>query len=449
MKLNRIPIGAVVAGVLVLSLVNPASTPARAASTGNAVTAWNQIAVSTLIALPGPAGGAPPAAQVHVAMVQGAVYDAVNAIEPKHYRPYLLDRRFSARASKDAAVATAAHGVLYNIVSTVPNISDTDRAALLQALDTQYANSLAAIPNGPFKAQGVAAGNAAADAMIAAREDDGRFGPSQWVPNTDPGHWWPLTDQTTGQLILDPTPWVGGVKPFLMQSSSQFRTPGPNELSSTAWAQDFNEVKTIGAANSVVRTPEQTYIARWWQSTPVASWNAVASDLVSRNGLDIADSARLLAMENLSGADAAINCWNDKYYWDFWRPWNAIQRAAEDGNPATEPDPAWTPLITAPYPEHPSGHLCLDGAHTRVLQMFFGDVINGGYKITSISTLLEPDDPRTRTFGSFSQALAEIREARIWAGLHYRTADVQAEALGRNVADYMAANYFQPVGHAH
>ena len=150
-------------------------------------------------------------------------------------------------------------------------------------------------------------------------------------------------------------------------------------------------------------------------------------------------------MQNLSGADAAINCWNDKYYWDFWRPWNAIPRAAEDGNPATEPDAAWTPLITAPYPEHPSGHLCLDGAHIRVLRMFFGDAIAGGFQITSVSTLLVPRMPAPRTFASFSQALAEIIEARIWAGLHFRTADVQAEPLGRNVADYMAANYFQPV----
>jgi hypothetical protein len=236
------------------------------------------------------------------------------------------------------------------------------------------------------------------------------------------------------------------VKPFLMQSSSQFRTAGPQALGSAAWAADFNEVKALGAANSSVRTPEQTYIARWWQSTPVASWNAVARDLVGRGKLGLGDSARLFAMDNLAAADAAINCWNDKYYWDFWRPWNAIPRALEDGNPATEPDPSWTALITAPYPEHPSGHLCLDGAHLRVLRMFFPDVIEGGFQITSISTLLLPSDPRTRTFSSFSQTLAEITEARIWAGLHYRTADLQAQQLGRNVADYMAANYFQPVG---
>ncbi len=436
-------IGAVVAVVLALGTL---SSPARGEPAGNAVTAWNEIAVNTLIGLPGTAGGAPPASAVHVAMVQGAVYDAVNAIEPKHYRPYLLKRRFSARASKDAAVATAAYGVLHSIVSTVPNIPDATRATLLATLATQYANSLAGIPNGPFKNQGIAAGNAAADAMITAREDDGRFGPSQWKPNMEKGHWWPIAG-----LPNDPTPWVGGVTPFVMKSSSQFRTPGPDALSSAAWAQDFNEVKRIGRVDSIYRTADQTYIAKWWQSNPVRSWNEVGRDLAARNGLSIADTARLLAMQNLAGADASINCWNDKYYWDFWRPWNAIPRALEDGNDATVPDAGWTSLINAPYPDHPSGHLCLDASHTRILRMFFGNVIEGGFKITSISALLAPApaDPRVRTFGSFSQVLDEVTEARIWAGLHYRNADNQGKALGINVADYLVANYFQPVGNAH
>ena len=432
---------------LLVAAVVALSASARGQSAGNAVTDWNQTAVTTLGGLPGPAGGAAPAAQISVGMVQGAVYDAVNAIEPKHYRPYLLERRFAATASKEAAVATAAYTVLANIVSTVPaSIPFPGKESVLQSLASHYASSLAPIPDSPFKAQGIAAGKAAAEAMLAAREDDGRFGPSQWVPSSAPGHWWPLVNPATGQLILDPTPWVGGVKPFLMQSSSQFRTAGPRSLTSPEYARDFNEVKALGAANSLVRTSEQTYIARWWQSSAVASWNAVARDLVGREDIDVVDGARLFAMQNLAAADAAINCWNDKYYWDFWRPWNAIPRAAEDGNPATEPDPTWTALITAPYPEHPSGHLCLDGAHTHVLQMFFGDAIEGGYQITSASAFLLPSDPRTRTFSSFSQALAEITEARIWAGLHFRTADVQGEQLGRNVAEYAAENYFQPVG---
>jgi hypothetical protein len=270
---------------------------------------------------------------------------------------------------------------------------------LLTALDTQYATSLAAIPDRPFKTRGIAAGNAAADAMIAARTDDGRFGPSPWVPNHDPGHWHPLLNPD-GTQMLDPTPWVGRVRPFLIQSSSQFRTDGPQALTSAAWANDFNEVKALGSVNSTVRTPEQTHIALWWQSTggPTLLWNAVARDLLNaqsdatrndshdgdndRHDGEIVDSALLFAKLNLSGADAAINCWNDKYYWDFWRPWQAIHEADRDGNPATEPDPSWTALLTAPYPEHPSGHLCLDGAHLRVLQMFFGtDEI--GFDVTS------------------------------------------------------------------
>jgi hypothetical protein len=437
----------IAAAVTLVVVLGGLSVPASGQAAGNAVTEWNLIAVNTLVTLPGPAGGAPPAAAINMGMVQGAVYDAVNAIEPIHHQPYLLKRRFSSKASKESAVATAAYRVLSNIVSTVPErIAFPTRESVLQSLADKYAASLATIPNSPFKTQGIAAGNAAANAMIAARQNDGRFGPSQWVPNTAPGHWWPLLNPD-GTQMLDPTPWVGGVSPFLMQSSSQFRTAGPAALDSAQWAADFNEVKALGSVNSTARTPEQTYIARWWQSTPVASWNAVARDLVAREDVELVDSARLFAMQNLSAADASINCWNDKYYWDFWRPWNAIPRAAEDGNPATEPDPTWTALITAPYPEHPSGHLCHDGAHLRVLEMFFGtDAPEGGYQITSASTFLLPSDPRTRTFSSFSQALAEIIEARIWAGLHFRTADVQAAELGRNVADFMANNYFQPVG---
>jgi hypothetical protein len=423
------------------------ASAAPVATGADAVTDWNVIAANTLTALPGPAGGAPPAAQINMGMVQGAVYDAVNATTPKHHRAYLLEGRFAATASKEAAVATAAYTVLSNIVSTVPaSIPFPTRSTVLATLASQYAAALGAVPDSPFKAQGVAAGQAAAEAMIAAREGDGRFGPSQWVPNPAPGHWQPQVNPATGQPILDPTPWVGGVKPFLMQSSSQFRTAGPLPLGSAAYAAEFNEVKSLGRATGSTRTADQTYIAKWWQSTPVASWNAVARDLIARNGLDIADSARLLAMSNLSAADAGINCWNDKYHFDFWRPWNAIPRADEDGNPATSPDPTWTALITAPYPEHPSGHICNDGAHTAVLRMFFGDEIEGGFQITSASTFLGPSDPKTRSFDSFSQTLAELIEARIWAGLHYRTADVQAQLLGENVANYMANNYFQPVG---
>jgi hypothetical protein len=430
----------------VVALVAPAAGGTLAASAAppvNEVTNWNQIATSMLVAIPGPAGGAPPAAQINMGMTQGAVYDAVNAIEPRR-QPYLLEEQFDPAASKEAAAATAAYLVLTNIVSTVPaNITFPDRASLLDQLNTKYAASLTAIPDGQSKTDGIAAGEAAAEAMIVARQDDGRFGPSQWVPNPDPGHWQPLRNPMTNLPILDPTPWAGGVDPFLMQSSSQFRTDGPQELTSAVWAEDFNEVKALGRADSTVRTDEQTGIARFWQSTPVAAWNEVARNLAEdpAYGVDLADSALLFAMQNLSAADAAINCWNDKYYWDFWRPWNAITRADEDGNPATEQDESWTALITAPYPDHPSGHLCLDGSHLRVLQMFFGtDKVE--FDVTSVN----PQAPvKIRHFNRFSEPLKEIIDARIWAGLHYRTADIQAQILGRKVVHHMAKHYFQPL----
>jgi hypothetical protein len=438
-------VGLVAVAVLVLAALGVLSASAAppAEADASAVTQWNLIAVTTLTGLPGPAGGAPPAAQINMGMVQGAVYDAVNAITPKHHRPYLLERRFGNTASDEAAVATAAYMVLKNIVETVPQtITFPTKGTVLASLETQYNASKNAIPDSPFKDQGIAAGTAAAQAMIDARIGDGRFGPSQWVPNSGVGHWSPLV--SGGQPVLDPTPWAGGVKPFLMQSSSQFRSAGPPALDSAAWAADFNEVKALGRATGSTRTDEQTYIAKWWQSTPVASWNQVARDLIARNDLDVADAARLLAMQYLAGADGAINTWNDKYHFDFWRPWNAITSPLDDGNAATVTDPTWTALITAPYPEHVSGHLGLDGSHTAVLQMFFGNTPAGGYQITSIA--VNPGGPATRTFSSFSQTLDEIVEARIWAGLHFRTADVQARQLGTNVANYAAANYFQPVG---
>lgn len=409
------------------------------------MTHWNALAATTLGAIPAADGGAPPAFSINMGMVQGAVYDAVNGIGPRQHRPYLLDRRTGARASVDAAVATAAHDVLRSIVSTAPERAPfPGRAGLLNGLSSAYAATLDSIEDDAFRGQGVTIGHAAAAAMLAARQGDGRFGESPWVSNSDPGHWQPLLN-ALGAPVLDPTAWVGDVTPFLIDSSSQFRSVPPPALDSDQWASELNEVKLMGRATDSGRDTDQTYIARWWQSAPVFSWNEVARQLITRTDLSAADSARLLALQNLSGADAAINCWNDKYHFDFWRPWNAIQRAGEDQRSDTVVDPTWTALITAPYPEWTSGHNCLDAAHTTVLRMFFGDdPVGGSFEITS--TFPNPGGPAVRTFDTFTEPLTELIEARIWAGLHYRSGDVAGQLLGRNVASYGAANHFQPVG---
>ena len=439
--------------IALAGLAGVVAPAAPAAAAVNEVTNWNRIATSTLVQFPGLAGGAPPALQINMGMVQGAVYDAVNAIEPRH-EPYLLQTTFPSTASKQAAVATAAYTVLSNIIAGVPGTVSfppftvpPPSPTLQTSIATSYAASLAAIPDGQSKTDGIAAGLAAAEAMRVARLGDGRFGPSQWDHRTGVGYWQPLLDASQ-MPILDPTPWVGLVKPFLMTSSSQFRSDGPNALTSNAYAKDVNEVKALGG-NGIVggtpsaRTPEQTHNALFWQSAggPALLWNDVARDLVEDPGFGVGidDSALLFAMLNLSGADAAINCWNDKYTFDLWRPWQAIREAASDDNRKTEPDTSWTSLLTAPYPEHPSGHLCLDGAHLTVLRSFFGrDKISFGVTSSQFGG-------ETRFFGRFSEPLKEIVEARIWAGLHFRTADVQGADLGKNVAEYMEDNYFQPL----
>jgi hypothetical protein len=311
-----------------------ASTTAQPAASADSVYAWNLTAVNTLNALPPPAGGAAPAAQVEMGMVEGAVYDAVNAITPKHFRPYLLKRRFSAASSTDAAVATAAHDVLANIVSTVPSISDAARQTALQLLAASYASSLADIDDGPFKTQGVAAGHAAAGAMIAARQNDGRFGPSQWVPNPSAGHWSPLLDANNNP-ILDPTPWVGGVRPFLLESSSQFRSVDPLPIDSPAYAADFNEVKAKGSATALARRPN--------------AHSDVHRTLVAEQPHDQLERRRDTACRRAAASmrSTPLACLPWRTSVEQTRrsapgttsttstsggPWNAIRRAAEDNN---------------------------------------------------------------------------------------------------------------------
>ena len=243
--------GSLVSVIALAGLAGVVAPAAPAAAAVNEVTNWNRIATSTLVQFPGLAGGAPPALQINMGMVQGAVYDAVNAIEPRH-EPYLLQTTFPPAASKQAAVATAAYTVLSNIIAGVPGTVSfppftvpPPSPALQTSIATSYAASLAAIPDSQSKTDGINAGLAAAEAMRVARLGDGRFGPSQWDHSTGAGRWQPLLDATQ-MPINDPTPWVGLVRPFLMTSSSQFRSDGPNALTSNQYAKDFNEVKALG-----------------------------------------------------------------------------------------------------------------------------------------------------------------------------------------------------------
>jgi len=396
---------------------------------------WNLIAQQQTIPLRPTAHGESRG----MAMVEGAVYDAVNAIDGGH-QPYLVDpRAIGAQPwfSQDAAAATAAHDVL---VAIAP--------AQQATIDGLYASTMAGITDA-FKAQGAQVGAAAARAMLAFRQNDGFLAPFDFglVIAPGAGNWRPLTPAAT-----DPDAWVGNAKPFLIESPEQFRSEGPNALKSGQYTKDFNEVKELGALDSTKRTADETAAAVFWQFPPIALWNGVARSLAG--SLDTADQARLYAMINLAAADGAISCWNDKWYWHFWRPLAAIREADTDGNPATVADPTWEPLfapatqttpplVTPPFPDHPSGHGCVSGATVHAFQDFFGtdkapfDVVGG----RSLNGLPIP----ARHFDRFSNALKEVIDARVWGGIHFRTADVQGTVIGKKVAHWMRKHYFEPV----
>jgi PAP2 superfamily len=377
-----------------------------------------------------------------VAMVEGAVYDAVNAID-RGYQPYLLDLdEVGAQpwVSQDAAAATAAYRVLRAITPTTRHAG----------LDTAYTNTLAGIPDGPIEQGGVAAGGAAAAAMLDFRRDDGFMAAFNPVIGTDSGNWRPIGWPATP--AFDPDGWVANEKPFLIEDPSRYRSKGPNDLESKAYARDFNEVKELGALNSTTRTADQTAAAVFWQFGNL--WNPLMRDLATRYDLDTADQARLYGMVNLAAADAAIACWTDKYHWQFWRPRAAIREADTDGNPQTVADPNWEslfaaatattpPLGTPPFPDHPSGHGCVSGAVLTTMAKFFGSDKVELTMVSGRSLNGAPIPPRH--FDSFSDVLDEVVEARIWGGIHFRTADVQGAVIGKKVARYIRKHYFKPL----
>jgi hypothetical protein len=306
------------------------------------------------------------------------------------------------------------------------------------------------VPDGSAKAGGIAVGEEAAATMLAARQNDGRGGPFTVVEGTDPGEW----RKTPPNFGGDPAPWVGNVRPFLVPNVEMLRSDGPNAVTSAAYAEDFNEVKELGSLTSTRRTADQTAASIFWQDSGPAIWNRVFRQLAASEELDIVESARMFAMTNLASADGVIGCWNDKYYWNFWRPVTAIREGASDGNPATEADPAWKPLfdpsvpvsgpplVTPGFPDHPSGHGCLSGAVVQTLKEFFG---TDRIAFTAESNKCSPAPCPPRSFDRFSKALKEVIDARVWSGIHFRTADVQGAVLGKKVGSYLDKHYFQPV----
>jgi hypothetical protein len=404
--------------VLVVPLVSPAAPVSAAANSANAVIVWDTNAQTAIwdVAQQQP----PQVAGRSFAMVSGAVYDAVNAIAGTPRQPYLLAPRANGTESTDAAVATAAYRVLDSVFPDQQ-----------ERLRTQYDEYLAAIPDGRAKRGGIRVGTHTAAAMIEDRVDDGSTGSEIWPVGTEPGQWRPTPPDFDNQAA-----WVRHLKPFVLPDSEMFPTPGPPALTSRAYARDVNEVKRLGSATSTVRTADQTEAAIWWHDRRSVHWEFKRQLAVTQR-LNALQTARLFVLIDMAGEDASIACSAAKLQWSFWRPVTAIQLADTDGNPATAADPNWMPLlVTPPFPDYPSGHSCATGSRMTTYTTFFGrdDITFSAFSV---------DTGTTRQFTSFSAAAAELIEARIWGGIHYRTADIDGEVLGKSISEYVTEHFFQ------
>jgi hypothetical protein len=320
---------------------------APALAQADAVSDWNIRAGNIIVESK---MGTPPAIRV-MAVVQTAVYDAVNAIT----RHYPAGQPGAAPgASMEAAVAAASRATLAKLIP-----------AQQASIDTAYQSALAAIPDGPAKAAGVAAGEKAAAAVLAARANDAVAPTETYRPHTTPGAYVPTATPAAPQ-------WQNR-KPWLMTSAAQFRPGAPPALTSVAWAREYNEVKALGGKTSARRTAEQTEIARFWEYSLPPIYHGVVRSVAAAPGREVTQNARLFAAVTQAMDDGMIAVFEAKYHYNFWRPTTAIRNGDIDGNDATERDASWTPFIDVPmHPEYPSAHSILAGAVGAVLQAEIG-----------------------------------------------------------------------------
>jgi hypothetical protein len=421
-----------VAGLIPAASVTAAEPPSP-------VLDWNINAVNAIgngptAATPG-LGQPPPIAVIHLAMVHGAIYDAVNAIDGGH-EPYLPGLPSAPGASKAAAVAAAAHDVLMELPAPPPG----NPAPMRANVAALYLDYVGEIPDGDAKDQGIAIGQAAAAAMNEARDDDGRFeGTPLWPVGTLKGEWRPV--ETANANVFA---WVANVDPFTLKSTSQFRTEGPYDLASPEWAAEFNEVKMLGSNDPSTRTEAQNRLASFVSANLFSAFNRTLREVAVANGLSTTEQAMLFVRSTISAADALIGCWDNKEHWLQWRPQTAIRLADQDGNPDTEADTDWTAQFQNPgYPDNPSGFNCFAAGFFYAARQYFG-TDKMSFEITSPGTAPLPQ-PVIRSYTRFTGVIKDAIEGRILIGYHYRSADEQGAWLGKKVAQWVDKHYFEPV----
>jgi len=444
-QFKKIPIQSLL--ITVALVIGPAFAAHAADFTAMPVIAWSNEARRAIVpAGPGGIFGAenygnkfPGEAAVYMGIVHVAIYDAALAIEGG-YQPYAIRLTAPMDTSSAAAIATAAH-------HTLVGCPDCGHSGLQPALgltpeqqailDGDYANYLASIPDGTAKDNGIAIGKQVAAAVVALRSNDGRDANPPFNPRPPgPGIW----ERNPGNPL---PPVLGlrlpGIAPLALESASQFRPDGPNPLTSQEYADDFQQVKLLGRFDSTNRTAAQTTQALFWTDHDLRQWNDGMLRIAADQGLDLVQTARMLAMAHVAGGDAMIAGFEAKYHYWFWRPYRAIPMADTDGNPATQPDPNWQPLRPTPnHPEYPAAHAFHSSAMANTLRAFFG-TDRVAFSLDSRVT------GTTRDYKGFHDAVKDVMLARTLAGFHFRNSCEEGSNLGREVSRYVVEHYFQPL----
>jgi hypothetical protein len=416
----------------------------------DAVSTWNTVAVQATLT----AGENAVVQSRTLAIVHVAIHDALNSIDSRYER-YAFKGDVQPGASVDAAVAAAARDALVGAIVVGPLPfppqfgTPAQQALAVAQVNAAYAMVLAAIPDGIAKTAGITLGQAAAAAILALRSTDHATTLVTYTPGTEPGDWQPTPNPipfdppAAADLLPAALPGWGHVTPFVLRRSTQFEPDGPPRLAGKRYARDYNEVKAIGEKNSAIRTAEQTSIARFWYENSPAKWSRIAIVVAHSQGLNLWDTARLLALVNLAMADGFIAGFETKYDFNFWRPVTAIRAGDTDRNDATIADPNWSSLLNTPaIPDYTSTHSVLGGASSEVLRRFFHND-----DVSFMDTSGVPFAGLTRSFTSFSQAAAENGESRIYAGIHFRSAVEDGIQQGQKIGRFVFTHALQALDH--
>ena len=385
---------------------------------------WNRVMREAVVT----PGANPATVFVHrpMAIVSVAMFDAANSFD-RVYHPMFTLADVTAAASRDAAVAQAAHDTL---AAVLPSLRDRFAAELT--------TSLSNIPADAAR-EGTRIGAAVARAVLESRAADGwsRTPPIYELPNL-PGYWQPTPPANQAPTFTHYPDVVG----FIVSSGRRFLMEAPPTLTSPLYANDFAEVKAVGSVNSTTRSAEQTQMARLWHGVGTTTtspnlWNMVLIDVARQRGWSGLDLVRGLALMNMIQHDALLTAFTGKFLYGFWRPVTAIREAASDNNPATEADPNWTPLLnTPPYPGHPGNRACLSASQARLLQRLFGQndiAFDVTWQVPNAAAV-------TRRYNGFQHLADEEAKSRIWGGIHFEFESLASRGSCSRLADYAVDN---------